>query len=137
MRLGAANMDHFPRGLPFSGSKSVTRRQNDQNSAQKVTLIEDFVRLGHYMNHSSRAHAPRALKLRGSPERIIPLTRFHSFGLKVSHGPKITTNVLKKYILLMESARIRHDMGFWAAAPPRAGMENRTAAPGTACVTGK
>jgi hypothetical protein len=52
----------------------------------------------------------------------------------MSHGPKITTNVLKKYILLMESARIRHDMGFWAAAPPRAGMENRTAAPGTACV---
>ena len=52
----------------------------------------------------------------------------------MSHGPKITNNVLKKYILLMESARIRHDMGFWAAAPPRAGMENRTAAPGTACV---
>jgi hypothetical protein len=52
----------------------------------------------------------------------------------MSHGPKITTNVLKKYILLMEPARIRHDMGFWAAAPPRAGIENRTAAPGTACV---
>ena len=71
MRLGAANMDHVPWLFSFAGSKSVTRRQNDQNSAQKVTLIEDFVRLGHYMNHSSRAHAPRALKLRVSPEYII------------------------------------------------------------------
>jgi len=41
----------------------------------------------------------------------------------MSHGPKITTNVLKKYILLMESARIRHGMGFWAAAPPAPGLK--------------
>ena len=88
-----------------------------------MTLIEDFVRIGLLPAHHSRMRDPLPLCVWVPRIWTIFHGVCHSQGLKMSHGPKITTNVLKMYILLMESARIRHDMGFWAAAPPAPGLK--------------